>query len=288
MKLSYEVISAVGNVRLENQDNFYLDGKIKKISDSDCRMSGNSDKDFTVFAVCDGMGGEDSGEVAASIAAHALHNYTLQKQEMNWNECIHTVNREVCEYQNKYDISMGTTFAGICFSSMGVMASNIGDSRIYRIHEGKIIQISKDHSEYQIMVDAGIQTDVYTMHRARHHLVQFLGMPEEKAELEPNIVNIEENSTGDYYLLCSDGLWSVLPDEQLLEIIQGNNKKLHRICELMVEFAEKQGSRDNITALLIYVHQTDNVVQYSKTEKEKRGLSVIEKMIYYFHRKRMQ
>lgn len=271
MKIIYEVVSVAGRVRSENQDNFYLNGKIKRMTEAECRMSEISEAEHQVFAVCDGMGGEDSGEIAAAIAVEVLQKYIPKQPRLNWTDYIKKVNTKICEYQEEYCVSMGTTFAGVYIDQAGLTAVNVGDSRIYQIHEGKIRQLSKDHNEYQSILDSGIEADERVLRRAKSRLTQFLGLPEDEMRLDPHIVNIAEVVPGDYYLICSDGLYGVLSDEQIAGMISDHKIEDGNICEALAKEAEKQGSKDNITGLLIFISENERTL--SKLEFLKEVLS---------------
>ncbi|MCI5699200.1 MAG: protein phosphatase 2C domain-containing protein [Lachnospiraceae bacterium] len=253
MKTQYEIVSICGRFRSKNQDNFYLNGFTKKISDDEYLFSGASKNSYQLFAVCDGMGGEESGEVAAAIAVQNLISYTPKQFKYGWHNYIDQTNEMICNYQTSHQIQMGTTFAGLCINPFDAIAVNVGDSRIYRIREGIITQLSKDHNEYQNMVDAGIILDERTMRRAKSTLTQCLGITVEMFRLDPYVVSIDSVSPDDIYLVCSDGLYGVLSDEQILNIILDNKNKTGDTGVKLVQRAEERGSRDNITALIVRV-----------------------------------
>lgn len=253
MKIYYEVYTTVGNVRKINQDNYCLNGYIKKTEDDESGMIGNSENDDQIFAVCDGMGGTDSGAIAAAIAVQLLSKSCLKQEIFEWGKYIEHANRSICEYQKEHRIQMGTTIAGLSVHSSKVIAVNVGDSRIYQIRGNEIRQISRDHNEYQTMVEARIKVDNQTMRMARCRLTQFLGVPDDRFHITPHTV-VENREEGDIYLLCSDGLYGVLSEEQILDIIYHNTISGHACKELVVT-AKHQGSRDNITAMLVYINE---------------------------------
>ena len=250
MKICYELYTTAGNVRKNNQDNYYLNGYLKQTGNDEDEMSGTSESGNQVFAVCDGMGGIDSGEIASEIAVRMLRELCLEQSVFNWERYIQKVNHSICQYQKEQQISMGTTFAGLSVSSSKVIAVNVGDSRIYQIRKGKIRQLSRDHNEYQMMLEAGIKADDRTIKMSRCRLTQFLGIPKDLFDLEPHIVE-ESVIEGDIYLLCSDGLYGVLSDHQMLDMIKKGQNSDH-LCKKMAELAKYMGSRDNITVMLVY------------------------------------
>lgn len=253
METSFGVVTTVGSVRQVNQDNFYLNGKIKKIDNKEDKLSGTSESECQLFAVADGMGGESFGEIASQIAVEALGEYQDRNIEYNWKEYIRKTNQKICEYQKEKQLNMGTTFAGLSISASKVIAINVGDTRIYQIRKGKIRQLSKDHNEYQTLMDAGIQMPERVMRMAKSHLTQFLGVPDSSFELEPHITIVDSVFEGDIYLLCSDGLYGVLPEEQIRSMICEGQKDQGMICRSLVKSAEEKGSRDNITAMIVKI-----------------------------------
>lgn len=253
MKVYYEVYTTAGNVRTLNQDNFCLNGYTKKAKDSESEMTGESKEDDRIFAVCDGMGGMDSGEIAAEIAVKLLSRSCLEQDVFEWDNYIEQANTIICEYQKEHRVQMGTTIAGLSVHSSKVIAVNVGDSRIYQIRRGKIRQLSRDQNEYQMMAESGIKVDDQTMKKARCRLTQFLGIPNDIFHITPHTV-VENREDGDIYLLCSDGLYGVLPQEQILDIIKHHSMYGHA-CKELVTAAIEQGSRDNLTAMLVYIHE---------------------------------
>ena len=150
---------------------------------------------------------------------------------------------------------MGTTFAGLCLTPYKVLGINLGDSRVYRIRNNEIVQITKDHNEYQSMIDAGIIMDERTSRRAKHRLTQCLGIPEEKMVLEPYMKVLDAVVKNDIYLLCSDGLFGTLTDERIIKIIAESSSRNESVCEALVKGAEHFGSRDNITVLVVRINE---------------------------------
>lgn len=264
MKINYEVVTTVGSVRTKNQDNFYLNGHIKQAEEKKCEKIGSSEEKCQIFAVCDGMGGEASGEIAAEIAVQTLSEYQAERIEYDWKDYIDRANRKICDYQRKHQVHMGTTFAGISVSSSKVVAINVGDSRIYRIRNRELKQLSKDHNEYQTMIKNGIEASEHVMKMAKSHLTQFLGIPDTDFCLEPYIVLDNFVTQGDAYLICSDGLYGVLSDKQILNIVCGDKHENNSICKELVKEAEERGSRDNITAMLVYITANEKYICWTK------------------------
>ena len=253
MKTVFAVCTTVGRIRKENQDNFYLNGVTKQIQIQDISLEESSIAEDQVFAVCDGMGGEDAGEVAAFLAVEELKKYSKENFHREWRQYIESANDVICHYQEVHQFQTGTTFAGLYIHKNYAQAINVGDSRIYRIRDGQIVQLSKDHTRFQTLVDAGFYTqEDFSKTKSHNYLTQSLGIDVRDMELEPFFSEIEVLQDQDMFLLCSDGLYSVLSPDEMAAIAMLKETAAIR-SQKLVDQAEKKGSRDNITALLICI-----------------------------------
>lgn len=251
MKVLYEVVTTFGPNRRKNQDNYYLNGVVKEV-DSEQRRD-VSVSQHQMYALCDGMGGETSGDKAAELAVLTLREEFSDCKGIDLQNYIKKVNKRICEYQQTYGVRMGTTFAGICIENKHLTAINLGDSRIYRIAENEMRQISKDHNEYQTMIDAGIEFTEQAAKRAKSRLTQFLGMDDEEIELEPQIYVNSAVTVGESYLICSDGLSDTLSDEEIEKTMLACNPVEDNICESLIKQAEQKNAKDNMTAICLHI-----------------------------------
>lgn len=258
MKVYYQAESVAGKIRQNNQDNFYINGYLKSKDDAEAAFSGLSEEAYQLFAVCDGMGGEEDGETAAFLALDHLRHYDKEEFKNNWKDYIERANQIICQYQDEHNIRMGTTFAGVSVSLSGVLAVNVGDSRIYRIRKNRIWQISRDHNQYQAMTEAGMKADKETMKRAKNRLTQCLGISEERVRLQPHVVCAGPAEPGDIYLICSDGLYGALSEQQIVRSVSKVTEGKEGVAEELVKSAEKYGSRDNITAVVAYIMEMES------------------------------
>lgn len=237
-----------GRIRKNNEDNFYFDGKSLP-----CVHNGTSKVLSTKFktdkmqflAVFDGMGGEESGEVASFTAAQTAGEFLKSKvcdnPENVLNELCDKMNMAVWTESKKLDFgSMGTTVASLLFYKDEVFCCNVGDSPVYRFRDGKLEKISLDHVE---------KLPANSRHKPR--LIQYLGMPADEIRLEPYVAT-SESQKGDCYLICSDGITDMLTDEEIVNIIT-ENKKVKKITEKLIDAAIEKGGRDNITAIFCCV-----------------------------------
>jgi PPM family protein phosphatase len=211
-----------------------------------------------IYAVADGMGGHQAGEIASKLAVRTalrklVGEVTESDGEMpenyqNWlksavalaNQMVHNKGRESRK-------TMGTTLVMAVVVGHDVRIVNVGDSRAYLIGPDGIRQITKDHSLVQMLVDAGaITQEQAAEHPQRNILTQSIG-----TQPEVTVDAFQENLDDDEsLLLCSDGLWEMLNDDQIWKIVQAA-KTPDEACQALVEAANSAGGHDNIAAVLV-------------------------------------
>ncbi len=225
-------------------------------------------KEEDLFVVCDGMGGHASGEVASQMAVETLKSFfkdTRDDPEMTWpykmdrsrryqeNRIITGIKlsnlriHEASKRESKY-AGMGTTIVGAFFVDEGVYLSHVGDSRIYRIREGVIEQITEDHSllnDYIKMKKLSPEEIQNFPHK--NVIVRALGM-KESVKVD---TFFETPHPGDTYLLCTDGLSGEVDDPEMLSIFLQNQSNLQNACHQLIEAACRNGGHDNITVVLV-------------------------------------
>ena len=235
-------ITDTGLVRCENQDS-YATAVV-----ADC----------TVAVVCDGMGGTNGGHTASSIAVETL----LQELEaalkpgMDWQQIKAVVLQAIA--QANLDIRtraaedeslsrMGTTLVCAVCRDAEAEVFNVGDSRSYLINEDGILQVTRDHSVVENMVERGDITPAQARrHPSRNLITRALG-PDAQVEADSFRVPWQQ---GDFLLLCSDGLTREVTEPEIYyEIFQAEHPET--ACQRLVELAKNRGGRDNITLLLI-------------------------------------
>lgn len=253
MKTEYAVSSIAGSIRKENQDNYYLNGSIRSLGRTDSAESGSSEDAFQCFAVCDGMGGEEAGDIAALLAVEALREMVVKKQIEDWESFIQKSNEKICLYQEQNQLHMGTTMAGILIKDGQVNAVNVGDSRIYHYYKGKLRQLSVDDTEFRTLVEAGfLKPEDFAASPSHNRLTQNLGIPPEELILDPHFTKCGELRNGDIFLLCSDGLYGVLPNDTLKSVLE-SEPDLTEACDKLTKLSLKNNSMDNVSILLVRV-----------------------------------
>jgi protein phosphatase len=207
-----------------------------------------------IFAVADGMGGHEAGEVASGMCVRALA--TLPQLATGERTATASV---VQQYLAIADDSIraatgsraGTTLTGVVVvEQVGIpywLVMNIGDSRTYRLSQGRLAQVSVDHSEVQELVDTGeITAEEATVHPRRHVVTRALGTGDE-TEADYWLLPIEE---GDRIMVCSDGLNGELTDDQMFDILNTVPDPQEAV-NLLIQAALRSGGRDNVTVIVV-------------------------------------
>lgn len=245
--IKYCSINLKGGVRKTNQDNFFVQNRYRKSNEPDIDLiySGEfSSIDNEIIAVYDGMGGEACGEIASLIAASETPRYLNLSEENYLLGLCKYLNQKVCDFAKMNNVSsMGSTAAVMRFEKDKIFICNLGDSRIYRIREDGIKQISKDH----------ILTDFCGK---KPPITQFLGIPETDMLIEPYLA-AGEYIDGDKYLLCSDGLTDMVHEEDIFSIVSKNSTNVEAATKELVSKALQNGGVDNITAILCEINKID-------------------------------
>lgn len=234
------------------------------ITDTGCERQLNEDRYAVIespsgvtWLVCDGMGGEAGGELAAQLAIDAIRRdlETLGPRlpEVALRSAILEANRIiVLRRQNQAFAGMGTTIVAVMFSGPEVVISHVGDSRAYLVRDGAIQQLTTDHTFVQTLVDSGqIRPEEALSHPQAHVLTRAIGS-EPGLEVDSRkfwIWQVAESETQDMLVLCTDGLYSLLSEGEIGSIVSQNSPQ--RACVRMIELAKSRGGFDNITAAVI-------------------------------------
>jgi serine/threonine protein phosphatase PrpC len=205
-----------------------------------------------IYVVADGMGGAQAGEVASRIAADAFdEDMGDGSPEEQLAERAREANRRIFELARK-DAShsgMGTTLTGALLSSDEVSIVHVGDSRAYLFRDGELRQLTRDHSLVEELRRRGqLTSEEAEEHPQRSIITRALG-PEPDVELD---VHTHQARGGDVFLLCSDGLTSMVREDRVREILAGA-KTLKIALDRLVEEANQAGGRDNITVVAFRV-----------------------------------
>lgn len=251
--------SNVGKKRLNNEDNYYIHHST--VDSSNDIHSDIFKGDSFVGSVCDGMGGEAAGEVASRITVNTIEKFEQKMIEDDFSDdviaqLINNANDDVCEQITKEKKRIGTTFTLIGVKNNSVTVSNVGDSRIYQFSNGLLKQISRDHTEAQTMVDAGIVTKEESMSlKEKHRLTQHIGIFPYEMIIEPYTVRMAAKDN-DRYLLCSDGLTDMLTEQEIADVFC-EHLSVENTVQKLISLTLKKGGRDNVTVLICEI--TENL-----------------------------
>jgi protein phosphatase len=243
MRLASIGASDVGRKRIHNEDSFLV-----------MPESG-------LFCVADGLGGHASGEVASRMAVEELAAYFRATDsdpadgahEDRVAEAIRLANLSIlARARAEPDLSgMGTTLVAAYFAEDGpLVVGHVGDSRAYLFRGGELRRLTEDHSLLQDFIrhssPSAAEIDAFPH---KNVIVRAVGM-RDVVEMDLSRVKVRE---GDVLLLCSDGLFGMLPDEQMAEILREEGFEILRANQLLLDAANEAGGSDNVTSILVQV-----------------------------------
>jgi serine/threonine protein phosphatase PrpC len=236
----------IGLVRKNNEDNFGYDLR------------------HGIFVVCDGMGGQQAGELASKIAVDTLLDYYRQdhtsapvdgarfegvsQRAVTLATAIQLANQTIHESgaQDLHHAGMGSTIVAVAVEGNFFSIANVGDSRIYLIRKDDVVQLTNDHSLVMEQVRRGLMTlEEASESKMQNVIVRALGTDD---TVEPDLADHEFNP-GDVLLLCCDGMSRFVKVETMAEAV--NQDSLEQACAELIEAAKNGGSDDNITCLLV-------------------------------------
>lgn len=239
--MHYYANTDIGRKRQINQDNLGIGEK-----------SVVEEKGY-LLVVCDGMGGHTAGEVASSIGVEAIVEYHRDSADESFHDLLKTAFLRANDriYQEGQG-SMGTTGVAAILKDEHLYLGNVGDSRAYRIRDGHIEQLSRDHSLVAEQVHAGIITPEQARHSSyRNMITRALGY---RPEVEVDTFE-EKLLPGDIILLSSDGMHGLIEDDEIAQVALQYTPK--DAVERLIEMANSRGGTDNITVAIAYVLRED-------------------------------
>ncbi len=236
--MEYVALTDVGMKRQNNEDSYIVN-------------AANEDK---IFIVADGMGGHNAGEIASLEACRITESYVLEGKgdiDSILREGVIKANRDIYvrAAENASMKGMGTTI-DVCVMRDGKLhIAHVGDSRVYIVNENSIRRITKDHSIVGMMLEEGsITEEEARVHPQRNYITRAVGS---SVNIEVDII-CEEIHSGEWVLMCTDGLTNMIEKSQLHQIITGADNVDDGAREL-VRRAKENGGDDNITVILFRV-----------------------------------
>src|SRR6266566_2124484 len=266
-------------------------GKQREQNEDTPFMLISEDKDRRLFIVADGMGGYQAGEVASKLAVQKIsealksllvpvtEQQTIKLDSAQMSEqaakqrktrrlpetpitkniedqlkaAIRQANKAILNYGEEQSSArgLGCTVTTALIQSDLAFIANIGDSRTYLYRDSALKPLTKDHSLVYRLVEAKqIEPDDIYSHPQRNLIYRSLGAGHKS--VDPDVFHISLRS-GDSLLLCSDGLWEMVRNGDLLKVLK-ENTDAQKICDTLIDLANTNGGEDNITAVLVQIH----------------------------------
>jgi serine/threonine protein phosphatase PrpC len=282
MELSFWAATDVGKKRETNEDNFLVDKKL------------------SLFVVADGMGGHASGEVASQLAVHEFRNavdagrdpierFAKAEAGVRPNEILSLLENAIqtaghaiyhkgqAEPEKR---GMGTTCSALLIAGDRGFIAHVGDSRIYMLRAGQVVQLTEDHSLVNELIRRGrvtketFETSQYKAYK--NAVTRAVGVYE---TVQGDTIDFEI-LPGDQFLLCSDGLHAYLDDARIIEALKGDDVKL--LPKRFIDLANTGGGHDNITAVVVRVEGQPAAADDRAAELA-RKVDVLRKMPLFRH-----
>jgi PPM family protein phosphatase len=244
------------------------DPGLRRTSNEDCH---STRPEIGLFVVADGMGGHVAGEVASRVAVEAIEAFVQETAGADKNRtwpfpfdpslsleanrlkaAFRLANRRIgSTIADSQELrGMATTASGVLFGPRDLSVAHVGDSRVYVLRDGVLDQITHDHSWVEEQVRAGTLTpSAARQHPWRNVVTRALSGGDDP---EVDVTEVTPKP-GERYLLCTDGLFGVVADERIAELLSSRDLTLDAICRALVDSANSAGGPDNITTLVIQV-----------------------------------
>jgi len=212
------------------------------------------DKEMGLYVVADGVGGLNKGEVASQLACNMVHDSIVAGETLK--ESIYIAHRSIVS-QIKADLQkqgMATTIAAVLFNGNSYEIAWVGDSRVY-LWDEKLQLLTRDDSYVELLLENGhITMSELDTHPDRNVISQALGIERKEIRIHSNFGTLKDNQA---MLICSDGLYTIAKEADIINSFQSNND-LESICEELVNIAVDNDGKDNISLIGIKTHDNDN------------------------------
>lgn len=232
-------------------------GRVRRVNED----AGLLNPQAGLWAVCDGMGGHSAGQMASARVVEGLKQIGRHPAAFGLMsaclEAINEANRELAQIGRQQGAIIGTTVVVLMVHAEHFACFWAGDSRIYRMRDGNLAQLTRDHSEIEDLIAHGILTpeEARTWPR-RNVITRAVGVD---AAIEVDRVE-GTLRPGDVFLLCSDGLTNHLEDDELATFLSATGKRAQAICDALVATTLERGAKDNVTVVVVRVHAREPTV----------------------------
>jgi protein phosphatase len=255
MQLEYAATTDVGLVRQLNEDSYV------------------ANDDLGLFVVADGMGGHAGGEIASKTVATGILDFIRETEvdpEKTWpfgldpelsnpanrlQLAIRSANRRLADLvsHNAKLGGTGATMAAALFATGRLVVSNVGDCRAYLVRDGRALQITRDHSFVAEQVALGLIRSEDAKHHPMRHIVTRAVSGDAGMAIDTWEIHVEDR---DRILLCSDGIHSLVSDEEF-STIAAADRPLNDICRDLVDAAKRGGGTDNCTVVIVSIRKSE-------------------------------
>lgn len=261
--LSCSAVSDVGCMRRNNEDNYILGKHMNTDSADRSETTISASRGWFFAGVFDGMGGGEAGELASRFSSEIfLENLACLgryagKEDVDWTvrKAFQEANNRIISLQETYEI-FGTTGTVFCSNGIEFKIYHLGDSRAYLLRERALVQLTKDQTLAQMKMEIGLYDENDPQAEAeKHKLTEYIGRDWTLENLKPVENYWRPVCPGDYFLLCSDGLYDMCADEEIVQVLE-NEPSVRQKAVKLADLANCHGGVDNITCVLT-VFETD-------------------------------
>ncbi|MDZ7622594.1 MAG: protein phosphatase 2C domain-containing protein [Candidatus Competibacteraceae bacterium] len=227
-------------------------GMVRAINEDACLVM----PEIGLWAVADGMGGHEAGDLASRMVVEALQQVPPPADWPDFlqsvRETLHAVNRQLREesaqrYQNR---TIGTTAVVLLAHETQCACLWLGDSRVYRLRDGQLQQLTRDHSHVQQLVDQGLLTpEEAHRHPLANVITRAIGSSDE-LQIDEAIYPLQ---AGDMFLLCSDGLNKTVSDEEITRLLAHSDHNSQEAVKAFIHLALMRDASDNVTTVVVYI-----------------------------------
>ena len=239
-------------------------------TDKGRRRSNNEDACFVmkkdkVFIVADGVGGNNSGEIASRLAVNEIANYvethplreiqSVEQVQDYFEDCLKNANFKVLELSQRIEANKGMATTVVCAYVQGntIYIINVGDSRAYVFRDDVLQQITEDHTYVNTLLKAGLISEDEAMnHENKNMITRAVGAD---YTVDADFFSLPIRAD-DIVLICTDGLYGEVGEEQLITVLK-EEKSMTDICNELLEMANEYGVSDNITMVVLKVTEED-------------------------------
>lgn len=246
-------------------------GHVGVITDTGRKRRRNEDAyvcEPPLFAIADGMGGAQAGEVASRLAAAALKESGVETGgEQRIFDLIQEANRRVYARSSTdpKTSGMGTTITVALVENGNVAFGHVGDSRAYLIRDGRMEQVTEDHSLVNELMKSGkLSPEEAEAHPQRSVITRALGTD---PDVDADTFTIEAR-VGDVFLLCSDGLTDMVGEREIQELVERNREDINAALKSLVKAANRSGGEDNITVVAFEIAEQQGLTHDDETREQ--------------------